>query len=82
MALGQTLYNVFLRRSSTFVVTILVGAVFFERIFDKTTETMWDRMNRGVRSCFSFIAHLVVDAAASKINVSASYFIPETMEPH
>lgn len=50
MALGRTLYNVFLRRTSTFVVTILVGAVFFERIFDKTTEAMWDRMNRGVGS--------------------------------
>ena len=48
MALGQTLYNTFFRRSSTFYVSVLVGAVVFERIFDKWADDLWENMNRGV----------------------------------
>lgn len=48
MALGRTLYNVFLRRTSTLFVTILVGAVLFERVFEPNTDFLWERMNKGV----------------------------------
>ena len=48
MALAQSLYNIFFRRTSTFVVTMLVGAVFFERAFDKGADSLWDRLNHGV----------------------------------
>ena len=48
MALGRTLYNMFFRRTSTFFVTILVGAVFLERAFDQGGDRMWERMNQGV----------------------------------
>ena len=48
MAIGRTLYNVFFRRTSTFMVSIIVGAVFFERFFDSGADAVWDRMNRGV----------------------------------
>lgn len=42
------LYNFFFRRTSTFAVTLLVGAVFFERVFDYGMDSIWNRMNRGV----------------------------------
>lgn len=50
MALGKTVYNIFFRRTSTFFVTVLVGAVFFERAFEASTDALWDRMNKGVRT--------------------------------
>ena len=50
MALSKTIYNIFFRRTSTFFVTVLVGAVFFERAFEASTDTLWDRMNKGVRN--------------------------------
>ena len=46
---GRSLYNFFFRRSSTYALTILVGAVFFERAFDHSVDSLWERMNRGVR---------------------------------
>lgn len=52
MALGRTLYNVFFRRTSTFFVTVLVGAVFLERAFDQGGDRMWERMNQGVSGQF------------------------------
>ena len=48
MAFGTTVYNLLFRRTSTFALTILVGAVFFERVFDHGADALWDRMNRGV----------------------------------
>ena len=54
MALGRTLYNVFFRRTSTFFVTVLVGAVFLERAFDQGGDRMWERMNQGVSGQFLF----------------------------
>ena len=49
MALGHTLYSVLFRRTSTFVLSVVVGAVFFERVYDSWADAAWDRMNRGVR---------------------------------
>ena len=47
-AFGTTVYNLLFRRTSTFTLTILVGAVFFERAFDHGADALWERMNRGV----------------------------------
>jgi len=41
------LYQRVFRRSSTFALTCVVGAVFFERAFGQLTETIWKRQNRG-----------------------------------
>jgi len=48
MAFGRTVYNLLFRRTSTFMVTVLVGAVFFERAFDRGADALWERMNQGV----------------------------------
>ena len=48
MTLARTLHNIFLKRTSTFALTILVGAVFFERAFDHGADALWDRMNKDV----------------------------------
>ena len=48
MGAARQLYNAFFRRSSTFLVTILVGAVVFERVYDEGMDSLWERMNRGV----------------------------------
>lgn len=48
MNLGRTIYNALFRRTSTFVVTIVVGGFIFERVFDEGMDNMWENMNRGV----------------------------------
>ena len=50
MTVGTRLYNIFFRRTSAYMVTLLVGAVFFERTFDYGMDSLWDKMNRGVCS--------------------------------
>lgn len=50
MALGRTVYNLFFRRTSTFFVTVVVGALFYEVVYDNTIDSMWERMNQGVRA--------------------------------
>lgn len=56
MALGATVYNLLFRRTSTYLLTILVGAVFFERTFDHAVDSWWDRRNKGV-SVFFYLEH-------------------------
>ena len=48
MSLGRTIYNALFRRTSTFVVTIVVGGFLFERVFDEGMDNLWENMNRGV----------------------------------
>ncbi len=48
MALAKTAYNLVFKRTSTFLLSVVVGAVFFERWFDFGADAMWERMNRGV----------------------------------
>lgn len=48
MALGRTIYNMVFRRTSTLFVSILVGAVIFERVFEPNTDILWERINKGV----------------------------------
>ena len=52
MGFGTTVYNLLFRRTSTFTLTIIVGAVFFERAFDHSADALWDRMNQGVSGVF------------------------------
>ncbi len=59
MAIGRTVYNALFRRTSTFILTMVVGAVFFERAFDVGADRLWERMNQGVsvRPTILFVAH-------------------------
>lgn len=54
MSLGRTVYNALFRRTSTFAVTIIVGAFAFERVFDEGMDNLWENMNRGVSKCFVY----------------------------
>ncbi|KPP60290.1 cytochrome b-c1 complex subunit 9-like [Scleropages formosus] len=47
MALSQTVYNLLFRRTSTFAITIMVGAVLFERVFDQAGNAVFEQLNRG-----------------------------------
>lgn len=51
MPFVRSLYNTFFRRTSTYVLTIVVGAVFFERMFDQGIDSIWYKINRGVSFC-------------------------------
>ena len=44
----RSVYNIFMRRSSAYALTIFVGAVFFERLLDNGIDNYWDRRNQGV----------------------------------
>ncbi|TFK01216.1 Cytochrome b-c1 complex subunit 9 [Platysternon megacephalum] len=50
MQLRSRLYNVFFRRTSTFALTIVLGALVFERAFDQGADALYERLNHGVRS--------------------------------
>ncbi|XP_055035287.1 cytochrome b-c1 complex subunit 9 [Paramisgurnus dabryanus] len=47
MALVKSVYNLLFRRTSTFAITIMVGAVVFERAFDQGGDAIFDNINRG-----------------------------------
>lgn len=48
MSLAKSVYNLFFKRTSTFAVTIMVGAVLFERVFDQGGDAIFEQINRGV----------------------------------
>ena len=48
MAFGRHIYNALFRRTSTFALTIVIGAVLFERVFDQTLDNHYERVNQGV----------------------------------
>ena len=67
MALGNAVYNILFRRTSTVVLTVIVGGIFFERMYDSWADLTWERMNRGVRmiildSIFNFL-HVITNMA-------------------
>lgn len=69
MALAKSVYHLLFRRTSTFAVTIMVGAIFFERIFDQGGDAIFEQMNRGVSVVFCvfnacFILTLQVEGEA------------------
>ncbi|XP_058473446.1 cytochrome b-c1 complex subunit 9 [Solea solea] len=47
MALMRSVYNLLFRRTSTFAVTIMVGAVVFERVFDQGGNAIFEQLNQG-----------------------------------
>ncbi|CAB4009476.1 cytochrome b-c1 complex subunit 9 [Paramuricea clavata] len=47
MAFGRHIYNALFRRTSTFALTIVVGAVLFERVFDQALDNHYERVNQG-----------------------------------
>jgi len=48
MAGMNFVYNTFLRRTSTFTLTIIAGVFVFERVFDQGADYLWEYLNRGV----------------------------------
>ncbi|KAG5305968.1 QCR9 protein, partial [Pseudoatta argentina] len=47
MGFSSTLYNLVLRRTSTFTVAVLASAFIFERGFDMASEKIFDTINKG-----------------------------------
>ncbi|EZA52029.1 hypothetical protein X777_09050 [Ooceraea biroi] len=45
MAFGTTLYNLVLKRTSTFMVVVVGATFFFERGVDVAAEKFWDSHN-------------------------------------
>ncbi|XP_006890197.1 PREDICTED: cytochrome b-c1 complex subunit 9-like [Elephantulus edwardii] len=41
------LYSLLFRRTSTFALTIAVGALFFERAFDQGADMIYEHINQG-----------------------------------
>lgn len=56
MAVGYAFFKALFRRTSTFTLTVVLGAVFFERWYDSWSDATWERLNRGVRPRFIHIA--------------------------
>jgi len=48
MSAMNFIYNTFLRRTSTFVLTIMAGAFVFERAFDQGADYIFEYKNQGV----------------------------------
>ncbi|XP_021268688.1 cytochrome b-c1 complex subunit 9 [Numida meleagris] len=47
MALLRQAYSALFRRTSTFALTVVLGAVLFERAFDQGADAIFDRLNEG-----------------------------------
>ncbi|XP_003230444.1 cytochrome b-c1 complex subunit 9 [Anolis carolinensis] len=47
MALGRQVYNLLFRRTSTFALSVVVGALVFERAFDQGADALFEHLNRG-----------------------------------
>ncbi|XP_028680797.1 cytochrome b-c1 complex subunit 9 [Erpetoichthys calabaricus] len=47
MALTSRFYNLFFKRTSVFTLSIVVGTVLFERVFDQAADGLFEQMNRG-----------------------------------
>ncbi|XP_006894833.1 PREDICTED: cytochrome b-c1 complex subunit 9-like [Elephantulus edwardii] len=44
---AANLYSLLFRRTSTFALTIAVGALFFERAFDQGADMIYEHINQG-----------------------------------
>lgn len=49
MALLRQAYSALFRRTSTFALTVVLGAVLFERAFDQGADAIFEHLNEGVR---------------------------------
>ncbi|XP_067911196.1 cytochrome b-c1 complex subunit 9 [Heterodontus francisci] len=47
MAFLRKLYTMVFKRSSTFALSIVLGAVFFERVFDQAGDALFEHINDG-----------------------------------
>ncbi|NXO32755.1 QCR9 protein, partial [Cisticola juncidis] len=47
MALLRQVYRSLFRRSSTFALSVVLGAVVFERIFDQGADALFEQLNQG-----------------------------------
>jgi hypothetical protein len=61
MSISATVYNIFFKKSSSFVLTCCVGAFFFERFADGITQRVFDEINRGYQ--WKDIKHLYAKKA-------------------
>lgn len=48
MGLQSVLYNTLFKRTSTFALTIALGAFVFEAAIDETSKAIFNSINRGV----------------------------------
>jgi ubiquinol-cytochrome c reductase subunit 9 len=55
--IARKAYNTLFRRTSTFAATIMLGAFFFERTFDVTSEYIFDSINHGVRLLWDCVSN-------------------------
>uniref|UniRef100_A0A8C3H2E3 Cytochrome b-c1 complex subunit 9 n=1 Tax=Corvus moneduloides TaxID=1196302 RepID=A0A8C3H2E3_CORMO len=46
----STVYGSLFRRTSTFALSVVLGAVLFERAFDQGADALFERLNEGVRA--------------------------------
>ncbi|NWX91773.1 QCR9 protein, partial [Nothoprocta ornata] len=47
MVLLARAYGALFRRTSTFALTIVLGAVVFERVFDQGADALFEQLNQG-----------------------------------
>ncbi|XP_064582892.1 cytochrome b-c1 complex subunit 9 [Zonotrichia leucophrys gambelii] len=47
MVLLRRVYDSLFRRSSTFALSIMLGAVLFERAFDQGADALFEHLNEG-----------------------------------
>lgn len=76
MGIGGTLYNIFLKRTSTFTVVVVASAFVFERSFDVAADKIFDTINKGVSTHFSiFYISIFISLILFKImfDTRASY---------
>ena len=48
MSLASTIYHGVTKRTSTFALAIIGGTFVFERVFDESTNGLYEYINRGV----------------------------------
>jgi len=44
---AKTIYHAIFKRTSTFSLACILGAVFFERAFAQATDAIWLKLNKG-----------------------------------
>nr|XP_051694843.1 cytochrome b-c1 complex subunit 9-like [Oryctolagus cuniculus] len=45
--ISSRLYSLLFRRTCTFALTIVVGALFFQRAFDQGADAIYEHINQG-----------------------------------
>lgn len=74
MGIARQAYNTLFRRSSTFMVTIFVGAFVFERVFDDGMDRLWERINQGVSyTLFVALRTKIMRALSKTISVHSTW---------